>query len=171
MKYVTRLITRWIYFINKVQYELARPVRVFSPPSFGNALPLNKAGHFPFYRTRENMRKSAKTDSNQSSIVEALRAIGCTVQILAQVGNGCPDLLVGFSGINLLLEVKDGSKAPSARKLTADQVVWHGEWRGQVQIVYDAEHAFRIVNWYRRHGITPQEKGDRSQLDWHPLNS
>lgn len=28
----------------------------------------------------------------------------------------------------MLIEVKDGSKAPSKRKLTADQAEWHKRW-------------------------------------------
>lgn len=46
------------------------------------------------------------------------------------MGRGVPDLLVGTPrGQLLLLEVKDGSKKPSARQLTSDQQRWHAEWR------------------------------------------
>ena len=48
------------------------------------------------------MRRAAKIDENQPEIVDALRAMGCSVTILSAVGNGCPDILVGFRGINLL---------------------------------------------------------------------
>jgi hypothetical protein len=30
----------------------------------------------------------------------------------------------------MLLEVKDGSKPPSAQKLTPQQEIWHRDWRG-----------------------------------------
>lgn len=96
------------------------------------------------------LRRRSKVDDNQSEIVQALRNMGCSVECLHAVGSGVPDLLVGLNGINLLLEVKDGSKPPSARKLTIDQVIWHDEWRGQVQIVKSVEHAIRIVNHYRK---------------------
>ncbi len=101
-------------------------------------------------------RRAAKVDDNQAEIVQALRQMGCTVQPLHDVGSGCPDLLVGLAGRNILLEVKDGNKPPSARKLTMDQVIWHDEWRGQVQIVKSVEHAIRIVNYYRTQSI-PEE--------------
>ena len=94
-------------------------------------------------------RRAAKVDYNQAEIVDALRRMGCSVECLHSVGSGVPDLLVGMNGINLLLEVKDGKKPPSARKLTMDQVIWHDEWRGQVQIVKSVDHAIRIVNYYR----------------------
>ena len=92
------------------------------------------------------MRTAARVDANQSEIVEALRQIGATVQTLHQVGRGCPDLLVGFRGVNILLEVKDGSKPPSARKLTPDEYSWHKDWRGQVAVVKSIEDAIDVLN-------------------------
>jgi hypothetical protein len=56
------------------------------------------------------MRRAARTDSNQTEIVATLRSLGCSVQMLHAVGAGCPDLLIGIDGQNLLLEIKDGSK-------------------------------------------------------------
>lgn len=45
------------------------------------------------------------------------------------MGKGLADLLVLNPRRKLiLLEVKDGSKPPSKRKLTADQVKFHGAW-------------------------------------------
>lgn len=91
------------------------------------------------------MRHAAKLDGNHRAIVEMLRAVGCSVQSLAAVGEGCPDLLVGRLGKNWLLEVKDGSLVPSAQKLTPAQVKWHQAWRGQVAVVRDREEALRVV--------------------------
>lgn len=91
------------------------------------------------------MRRAAKVDANQASIVSGLRKIGASVEILSAVGNGCPDLLVGYRGKNLLLEVKDGNKPPSKRELTDDQVDWHESWRGQVFVVCSIEQAVKAV--------------------------
>lgn len=79
--------------------------------------------------------KHGRTDANQSAVVSALRTIGATVTILSDVGQGCPDLLVGSQGINFLFEVKDGNKPPSERQLTGKERTWHEMWRGQVSIV------------------------------------
>lgn len=84
-------------------------------------------------------------DANQAEIVAALRSIGCTVQPLHAVGQGCPDLLCGLRGVNHLLEIKDGKKAPSKRKLTADQVEWHGGWKGSVAVVRNVDEALAAV--------------------------
>ena len=92
------------------------------------------------------MRRAAKTDANQDQVVEALRVAGATVQSLAAVGQGVPDLLVGFQGKTLLMEVKDGRKPPSARRLTEDQLKWHGAWRGgPVAIVDGPDAALRML--------------------------
>ena len=85
--------------------------------------------------------RAAKIDANQEQVVDALRAAGATVQTLATVGKGVPDLLVGYQGKTLLLEVKDGRKPPSARRLTEDQLKWHGAWRGGPLAVVDGPDA------------------------------
>jgi Holliday junction resolvase len=92
------------------------------------------------------MRRAAKVDANQEAVVSALRAAGASVQSLASVGRGVPDLLVGYKGQTILIEVKDGQKAPSARQLTDDQVKWHGEWKGGLLAVSEGpEQALKII--------------------------
>jgi hypothetical protein len=92
------------------------------------------------------MRRAARTDGNQSWIVEGLRRAGATVQPLHAVGAGCPDLLVGFRGRNWLLEVKDPSKPKSDQVLTPDQVTWHGGWRGRAVVVKSLEDALKEIS-------------------------
>lgn len=89
--------------------------------------------------------RAAKVDDNQKEIVKALRNMGCSVQHLHSVGAGCPDLLVGYKGFNILLEVKDGNKSPSQQKLTPDQIIWHRDWRGHVDVVNSSEQAILAV--------------------------
>jgi Holliday junction resolvase len=92
------------------------------------------------------VRRAAKIDANQDAVVSALRAAGATVQSLAAVGKGVPDLLVGYKGKTLLMEVKDGRKPPSAQRLTEDQLTWHGAWKGGSLAVVDGpEAALRMI--------------------------
>jgi hypothetical protein len=91
------------------------------------------------------MRYAARVDANQTQIVSALRAAGATVQSLSAVGQGCPDLLVGYQGTNILMELKDGKKPPSERKLTSDQIVWHSEWKGVVFLVTSVDEALQLL--------------------------
>lgn len=85
-------------------------------------------------------RRAAKVDANQPDIVEGLRAIGASVQMLHAVGNGCPDLLVGFRGVNTLLEVKVPGET-----LNAVQKPWHRDWRGKAHVVWTLLEAIAVV--------------------------
>ena len=71
-----------------------------------------------------------RVDRNQREIVAALRVMGASVQDLHNIGQGCPDLVIGFQGVTLLAEVKNGKAG-----LTPDEQAWHTAWRGQVVIV------------------------------------
>ena len=90
--------------------------------------------------------KACRIDANHVAVVKALRQAGATVQSLAGVGKGVPDLLVGIRGKTALFEVKDGAKVPSARKLTPDQLAWHAAWQGGTLAVVDGpEAALRML--------------------------
>jgi hypothetical protein len=89
------------------------------------------------------MRRAAKVDANQDAIVSALRAAGASVQSLAAIGKGCPDLLVGtteMGGLLYLMEIKRGKAKPNDL-----QKKWHDEWKTDVHVVYGPEDALRIV--------------------------
>jgi hypothetical protein len=94
--------------------------------------------------------RAARVDANQAAIVDALRKAGATVQPLHTVGQGVPDLLVGYRLQTILIECKDGDKAPSERRLTPDQLAWHREWRGgPLAVVCDVESALRVLGVVR----------------------
>jgi hypothetical protein len=82
-----------------------------------------------------------RVDSTQADIVLALRRIGASVQHLHTIGKGCPDLLVGYRGKNILIEVKsDGGR------VTEDESNWIWHWRGgKVHIVTTTEEAIAAV--------------------------
>lgn len=90
-------------------------------------------------------RRAARTDANHAAIVAALRKIGCEVTDLSAVGGGVPDLLVSYRKQWLVVEVKDGAKAPSRRRLTADQERWHARQHAWVLVVESPEQAIQVV--------------------------
>ena len=96
------------------------------------------------------MRRASNVDGNHGEIVAALRAVGCFVQSLAAVGEGCPDLLVIRAGRLWLLEVKDPRQKPSDRRLRQSQVEWHAKAGGVVHVVLTVDDAFRAI------GVLPQ---------------
>jgi hypothetical protein len=91
------------------------------------------------------MRRAARVDENQGLIVKALRACGATVRIITQ-GDGIPDLLVGYRGHTILMEVKDGNKPPSARQLTTAEQIFFDQWTGgKLFIVNSVEEALEVL--------------------------
>lgn len=86
--------------------------------------------------------RANKIDGNQARIVAALEKTGATVQTLGAVGRGCPDILVGRLGVNILLEIKNPE---GKNKIGPEQEEWMKRWRGQVVVVRDEYEAMRVV--------------------------
>jgi Holliday junction resolvase len=95
------------------------------------------------------MRVRARADSNHTEIVKAFRACGASVLDTKQLGNGAPDIVVGLNKQCIAVEIKDGKKVPSKRKLTPDEVKFHDEWQGWIEIVYSTEDVINLVNKIR----------------------
>ena len=87
-------------------------------------------------------------DANEAEIIAALEAVGATVEQLP-TGKGVPDLLIGYRGKNLLMEVKKeavkGKVFASHVKLNAKQVIWHDYWKGQKCIVRTPQEALDVI--------------------------
>ena len=94
-----------------------------------------------FANHRCMMPKARKVDANQSEIVQALRAIGASVFLLHAVGCGCPDLLVGFQGVNYLMEIKHGRRA----KLTPAEQRFVLSWNGRTHVVRTVDEAYAVI--------------------------
>jgi hypothetical protein len=82
--------------------------------------------------------RHGKRDGNQTREVAALRDRGVSVADTASVGDGFVDIIVGVPAGNLLVELKDGTKPPSARKLTPAEVEFHRTWRGPKMVALSA---------------------------------
>jgi len=92
--------------------------------------------------------RAARTDKNQKEIVAALRKIGASVASLHRLGGGVPDILVGYRGYNLLMEIKTPAKAS---KLNDRQLEWHAEWKGQACVVRCVEDALSAIQAFAIH--------------------
>lgn len=94
------------------------------------------------------VRRKGRVDVNQAEVVAALRAIGAAVAITSSLGGGFPDLVVGYRGVNWLLEVKDGNKPPSGQRLTPDEIEFHGVWgqHAPIYIVNSPQQAVDLVS-------------------------
>ncbi len=90
------------------------------------------------------MRKIARVDCNQKIIVKGLRKYGCSVVSTHQLGGGFPDLVVGFQNRNYLVEVKDGEKPPSQKRLTPCEKEFFDNWQGQAIVIKSLEDVERF---------------------------
>jgi len=91
--------------------------------------------------------KAARTDANHTAIVAALRQCGATVHNTHRVGGGYPDLSVGISGLNWLVEIK----TPTG-KLNANERKFHDTWRGQIAVCRTVEEAVQLAERWRELG-------------------
>jgi len=94
------------------------------------------------------MRRHGRRDSNHAAIVAALRSAGRRVLDLGSVGGGCPDLLIGMPGENLLMEVKSAKG-----ELTPEQEEFYRLWPGPKVIVRTIAEALAAT------GITTPRAG------------
>jgi len=84
--------------------------------------------------------RAARVDANQGEIVAALRKVGCSVLSLARLGNGAPDILLGYKGKNVLLEIKRAKG-----KLNDQQQEFKDEWRGELCVVRSVDEALLVL--------------------------
>lgn len=118
-------------------------------------------------------RYTESRDANEPAIVEALVAVGASVQTL-HGRSGRPDLLVGWRQENFLLEVKNPARktgrgklealgieavnplgewadlgllhGPGARTLLLTQARWHRGWQGQKPVIVETvDQALRAI--------------------------
>jgi len=104
-----------------------------------------------------------KVDANQADVIAEVRKFpGLTVQDLHGVGNGVPDLIIGFLGQNFLVELKDGSKPKHQKQLTEPEKEWHQKWKGQVAICESAEDIFKLITGqYPYHDFSDRNKTEK----------
>jgi len=82
------------------------------------------------------MSYARKVDANHAEVRDGIRDAlpGCTIFDAAGAGDGFPDLVVGWRGMNFLLEVK-----PKGKKLRGvKQCEFHKNWQGQTAVVHSA---------------------------------
>ena len=92
------------------------------------------------------MRYGAKKDANHNEVVAALEKAGASVLDMSAIGGGFPDLIVGFRGVSLLMEIKNPKTSYGRRGLNKNQIRWQEIWRGgPVSMVDGPEAALRAI--------------------------
>lgn len=86
------------------------------------------------------MRWAAKVDANQAEIVAALRQAGASVLLLHRVGQGCPDIAVGYRGRTYFMEIKT-----EKGRLTPAEAEFMSNWQGRYVVVRTPEEALKAI--------------------------
>lgn len=103
------------------------------------------------------MRRYAnRKDSNHGSIREVFESLDCSILDVSDCACGF-DLIVGYKTQACAIEVKDGSKPPSAQKLTPNEHSAHLNWRGPKEIVTNNEQAVAVAQRLRQYHFYVQD--------------
>lgn len=90
--------------------------------------------------------RAKKVDANQKELVKQIRQIpGATVAHLHMVGQGLPDIIIGFRGKNFFCEIKDGKKSKSQKKLSKPEEKFHEKWTGQITIIETINDVLKLL--------------------------
>ena len=83
-----------------------------------------------------------RVDENQKQIIHTFIALGASVLNLSRVGEGCPDILIGYRNQSVLREIKRNEKAP----FTEPQIKFMQNWRGgAVSRIDSVDAAIRLI--------------------------
>lgn len=87
------------------------------------------------------MRRAAKVDATQPDIIDALKRIGVSVEVI-----GKPvDLLICHRGETSVMEVKSPDHHHKGEGLTQAQIEFIARWPGKVHVVASVEQALVAV--------------------------
>ncbi len=90
-----------------------------------------------------SFRRAAKIDVNQPEIVAAFRRLGWSVLIISQLKKCC-DIFVAKGGVTIAVEIKDGEKPPSARKLSEGEQDFKGNWLGRWELIESVDDVIEL---------------------------
>jgi Holliday junction resolvase len=88
------------------------------------------------------MTYAKRVDLNHQEVVKTLRSLGATVFDASRMGQGFPDLVVGYNHQTVLVEIKSGEK----KKFTQAQLKFMADWKGSaVTRINDIDGAIRLI--------------------------
>lgn len=89
------------------------------------------------------MRTAARKDDNHNEIKDCFSSLGWSVLDVAQLKKCC-DLFVSKKGETVAVEIKDGNKPPSQRKLTSGEQTFKDTWNGNWRLVESIDDVLQI---------------------------
>lgn len=93
------------------------------------------------------MRRSFRKDSNQKSIISALKKIGASVIDASNIGSGFPDLIIGYHKKTYLIEIKNKDNWYGKRGGSISQKTFRTDWKGdQIYVFSSIEEIIELLN-------------------------
>ena len=103
-------------------------------------------------------RYAARADVNQAKIVDMLRKLGFSVEII-----GMPsDLLIAKNGTTVVIEVKNPDQSPSKRRLTDQEREFYESWQGLYAVIETQEECLSLKEAF--------SMGAKAVSDWCSIN-
>ena len=87
---------------------------------------------------------ACRVDSNHTEVISAFRKLGCSVLPIHTLKN-CGDAIVAKNMRTAIIEIKDGKKPPSQRKLTKGESEFAKKWLGLYVVIMDLEDVINLV--------------------------
>lgn len=94
------------------------------------------------------MRRAAKVDDNHVEIRDAAKKMGAGWLDVHQLKNCC-DAFMAYKGVTVAIEIKDGNKPPSRRKLTEGERKFSEGWvatGGKFAVIESIEQLRVLMN-------------------------
>lgn len=90
------------------------------------------------------MSRARRVDANQAEIVKFIRYMGGSWQHTHTIP-GALDGVLGYRGVDVRIEIKDGTQPPSRRTLTPDEIKTIDEWKGRKPEIIESEEDIKAL--------------------------
>lgn len=103
--------------------------------------------------SRYHVRRKMKKDGNHREIVAYFRQCGAIVDDVSDLAGLGYDIILSAYGVGpVLVEIKDGSKPPSERRLTESEEAAQARWGAKFAVVSSIEEARGLLDNMERYG-------------------
>lgn len=86
-----------------------------------------------------------KKDDNHNEIVQVFREVGARILETYMVADTGCDFIALLNQRVFVVEVKDGSKPPSSRKLTLNEICAREYWAENFHVIESVDDAIKVI--------------------------
>jgi hypothetical protein len=100
-----------------------------------------------------SLRRASRKDSNHTEIVNHFKLNGFSVHDVKILKNCC-DIYISKGGMTVAIEIKDGSKCPSQRKLSEGEIKFKEYWQGEYRLIESIHDADNLIEWFDKYNCS-----------------